>query len=138
MSQRARHLLCDPAHPMDFQPLESRLFQKFFRLVVQERRLFDSARNRGKPGGGRTAIRQIELERQRLARELHTGVGQSLVAIRLQVEVISKELPNPSPRVRHVLDSITPLAGSALEQGRSVAPKLPPPQSQRLTLASPP
>jgi len=124
------------AGAVDFQPLESRLFQKFFRLVVQERRLFDNARKRGKPGSGRTAIRQIELERQRLARELHTGVGQTLAAIRLQIEVISTELPDPPPRVGQALDSISALAGGALEQVRSVSQRLHPPEWQRLTLGS--
>jgi two-component system NarL family sensor kinase len=125
------------AAPVDFQPLESRLFQKFFRLLVQERRLYESTRKHGKAaGGGRTAIRQIELERQRLARELHTGVGQTLAAIRLQVEVISGELPEPPPRVGQALDSITALAGGALEQVRAVSQRLHPPEWQRLTVAS--
>jgi signal transduction histidine kinase len=119
----------------DFERLERRLFQKVFRLVAQERRLFDSARKHIKPGG-RTAIRQIELERQRLARELHTGVGQVLAAIRLQVELISAELRDPPAQVSQALASITVLADGALQQVRSVSQRLHPPEWQRLTLAS--
>ena len=64
------------------------------------------------------------------------GVGQTLAAIRLQVEVISTELPDAPPRVGQALDSITALAGGALEQVRAVSQRLHPPEWQRLTLAS--
>jgi len=74
------------------------------------------------------------MERRRVGRELHTGVGQTLAAIRLQLEVIGSELPLPPPRVMQALESISSLCMSALEQVRSVSKRLHPPEWQRLTL----
>jgi two-component system NarL family sensor kinase len=74
--------------------------------------------------------------RQRLGRELHTGVGQMLAAIRLQLEVISTELPSPPGNVAQALNSISILAADTLEQIRDIARRLHPPEWQRLTLES--
>jgi signal transduction histidine kinase len=115
--------------------LESRLVQKFFRLLHQEQLLAVQARNRRR-GGERATIRLIEWERQRLGREMHTGVGQMLAAIRLQVELIEATLPDPPPRIRRSMESILRLAEGALEQVRSVSQRLHPPEWQRLTLES--
>src|SRR4029077_10793904 len=57
------------------------LTNNFFRLLELERDLAERARRR-RGRTGRNAVRQIELERQRLGRQLHTGVGQMLAAIR--------------------------------------------------------
>ena len=56
------------------------------------------------------------MERQRLARELHTGVGQGLAAIRLQLEVIAVELPLPPEGVAHALRNIATLTADTMEQ----------------------
>jgi signal transduction histidine kinase len=113
--------------------LEWKLLQAYFRLQVIERHLaLRAARQR--PGAGRVAIRQIELERRHLGLELHTGVGQMLAAIRLQLEIVSAHLidsPNP---VREALDNIATLAGNALDEIRSVSRRLHPPDWQRLTI----
>jgi signal transduction histidine kinase len=117
----------------EFLRLEGRLVRSFIRLVEGERLLGERARGR-RGNGGRKAIRQIEMERRRVGRELHTGVGQTLAAIRLQLEVIGSELPLPPPRVMQALESISSLCMSALEQVRSVSKRLHPPEWQRLTL----
>jgi signal transduction histidine kinase len=117
----------------EFLRLEGRLVRSFIRLVEGERRLSERVRRR-RGNGGRKAIRQIEMERRRLGRDLHTGVGQTLAAIRLQLEVIGAEFPLPPPRVMQALESISSLCGSALEQVRSVSKRLHPPEWQRLTL----
>src|SRR5262249_15018863 len=114
--------------------LESSLVQKFFRLLRQEQILSRLARNRRT--GGRRANQLIEWERQRLGRELHTGVGQMLAAIRVQVELIEARLPGVDPKVRRSMDSIMALVEGALEQVRSVSQRLHPPEWQRLTLES--
>jgi signal transduction histidine kinase len=119
----------------DLVAVEKRLSIHFLRLLEFERRLSASAQQlRG--GGARRAVRQIEMERQRLGRELHTGVGQLLAAIRLQLEVIAVELPNPSGKVGQALDSISTLAADTLEQVRAISRRLHPPEWQRLTLDS--
>ena len=79
-------------------------------------------------------MRQIELERQRLGRELHTGLGQMLAAIRLQLEIVATLLPGPPALVQQALNRISTLANDALEQVRSVSGRLHPPEWQRLTL----
>jgi len=102
-------------------------------LQRAERDLSIFARQR-RQGNGRGAVRQIELERQRLGRELHTGLGQMLAAIRLQLEIVAALLPDPPTLVQQALSRISTLANEALEQVRSVSVRLHPPEWQRLTL----
>jgi len=116
------------------ESLQIRLTAHFFRLVVAEQRLAARVQPRRR-GGGRKVIQQMELERRRLGRELHTGAGQALAAIRIQLELIAKELPEPTQRVQQALDRIGTLAGNTLEQVRSISRRLHPPEWQRLTLA---
>jgi signal transduction histidine kinase len=110
-----------------------RFMTHLFRLVVAERRLFVQSRPKRR-GGGRKALRQMELERRRLGRELHTGAGQALAAIRIQLELIANELPAPPPQVQKALDHIGTLAADILEQVRSISKHLHPPEWQRLSL----
>jgi signal transduction histidine kinase len=115
--------------------IQSRLSLHFLHLLRLERRL--SARAQQRRGrGGRKAVRQIEMERQRLGRELHTGVGQALAAIRLQLEVIAAELPLPPANVAHALRNIATLTAETMEQVRGLSRRLHPPEWQRLTLDS--
>jgi signal transduction histidine kinase len=86
-------------------------------------------------GAGRRMIQQLELERQRLGRELHTGVGQTLAAVRLQVELASANLTDPPAPARQALERAAALAGQAAEQVRSVSQRLHPPEWQRLKMA---
>ena len=113
--------------------LQSSLVKHYFRLREAEQGLSIRAESlhRGTGGG---AIRQIELERQRLGREMHTGLGQLLAAIRLQLEVVASQLPHPPELVAKALERIGTLAADALEQVRSISHRLHPPEWQRLTL----
>jgi signal transduction histidine kinase len=125
----------EPRETRDLLRLQRRLTLHFFRLLGLERIL--SARAQLRRGrGGRKAVRQIEMERQRLGRELHTGVGQGLAAIRLQLEVISAELPSPPGGIRQALANIATLAVETMEQVRGLSRRLHPPEWQRLTLES--
>lgn len=119
---------------MEFLRLERRMLRGYFRLVHDERRLSERARRQQGAAGGGKMIRRLEKERQRLGRELHTGVGQALAAIRLQVELIGAEMPLPPPRVRQALDNIGRLSAEALDQVRTVSKRLHPPEWQRLKL----
>ncbi len=118
---------------VELMNLQGNLLRHYFRLQLAERKLSTRARH-GRPGSGAGALRQIELERQRLGRELHTGVGQLLAAIRLQLEIIEKVMPNPPEPAVAALGRISLLASDALEQVRSVSKRLHPPEWQRLTL----
>jgi signal transduction histidine kinase len=119
----------------DLSSVQRNLLDNFFRLLSIERKLFERARRR-RAGSGRSAVLQIERERRRLGRELHTGAGQMLAAIRWQLEVISTELPEPPPKVNTALQSIATLSAQTLEQVRSLSHRLHPPEWQRLTLES--
>lgn len=119
------------SHEIDLLRLQARLLLHYFRLQKAEGLL--ARRNRPR-GSGNRALRQIELERQRLSRELHTSVAQQLSAIRLQTEVIAAEFPTANGPVREALDRISTLIADALEQVRSIAKRLHPPEWQRLTL----
>jgi two-component system NarL family sensor kinase len=113
--------------------LENSLLLRLVRLQAIESRLWRAvSARRGR--AGRRALRQIERERQRLGRELHTGVGQLLAAIRIQLEVISTHLPAPAPPVAQALERIGALAAESLDQVRGVSRRLHPPEWQRLQL----
>jgi signal transduction histidine kinase len=116
-------------------PLAHSLLRHCLRLDQAARRLEGGVRERRR-GNGWKATRQIELERQRLGRELHTGVGQMLAAVRLQLELISANLADPPATVRQALEKISILVRDALEEVRSVSKRLHPPEWQRLTLES--
>ena len=124
----------EPKETKDISAPQRRLTGYFSRLLGL-RRLFGGPRQR-RERSGRIAIRQIEMERQRLGRELHTGIGQMLAPIHLQLEVISAELPSPPPNVGHALQSISTLAADSLAQVRDISKRLHPPEWQRLTLES--
>jgi signal transduction histidine kinase len=131
LSSRARISLGEEAGGL--LQLQSRLIQHYFQLQRAERNL-SSLTQATKPAAGMSAVRQVEMERERLGRDLHTGVGQLLVAIRLQLEVIATQLPEPPVPVQHALNRIATLAGDAAEQVRSLSRRLHPPEWQRLTL----
>lgn len=119
----------------DLRHLETRFLGHYFRLHGIERRLTESAR-RKKRSGGRSAVRQIELERQRLGRELHTGIGQMLAAMRLQAEFVGEHMPEPGPPLRQALQNMAALVDGALDQVRSISRRLYPPEWQRLTIGA--
>ena len=131
----AQAVEAQPKETKDLLALERRFTVHFLQLLGWERRLFARAQQR-RGRGGRRAVRQIEMERQRLGRELHTGVGQMLAAIRLQLEVISTELPSPPGGVGQALRRISTLAADTLEQVGGISRRLHPPEWQRLTLES--
>lgn len=108
----------------------------YFRLQKADSRVQPGGAER--PDGRRQAVveaqRQMELERQRLGRELHTGVGQTLSAMRLQLEMIAQEPGDPPEAVRAALERLSTLAGEAMEQVRGLSQRLYSPEWQRLTL----
>jgi signal transduction histidine kinase len=112
--------------------LENTLLVRLRRLHAVEAKLRKLASH--KQGSGRRAIRVIEMERQRLGRELHTGVGQLLAAIRLQVELAGAHLENPPAPVIQALQRIAALADDALEQVRTISRLLYAPEWQRLSI----
>jgi two-component system NarL family sensor kinase len=139
-----RQLRFDPSQPSHIEKrakeltwslveLECSQVERMQRLSVAERQLAGTVRQK-RTDEGKSTIRQLELERQRIARELHTGVGQALAAIKIQTEIVHANLPDPPPPVRQAVDRIATLAEDALGQVRSVSKRLHPPQWQQLRL----
>jgi two-component system, NarL family, sensor kinase len=113
--------------------MEQGLLARFRRLQASERRL-RGAVARAQRAAGRQSVRQVERERQRLGRELHTGVGQLLAAMRMQLEIVQDGLGKPPVPVALALDRIDSLAAEALEQVRTISRGFYPPQWQRLSM----
>jgi signal transduction histidine kinase len=113
--------------------LQGSFLHHFFQLLAAEHRLALRTHQK-RSRGGRVAVQQMELERRRLGRELHTGVGQMLAAIRLQVDLVSSQLPEPSAQVHQALERIGELANDTLEQLRAISRRLHPPEWQKLAL----
>ncbi len=113
--------------------LRDRLLRHYFQLQRSEQSLSALAQ-RTKTQPRTSAVVLIDEERRRLGRELHTGVGQMLAAIQVQVELAGSELRNQPPAVEQALNRISKLASEALDQVRAVSRRLHPPEWQRLTL----
>lgn len=113
--------------------IEDGILRHHLRLERAERKLSARVKSRPIANGGKIA-RQMELERQRLGRELHTGVGQMLAAIRLQLEVVASQISDPAEAAQRALEAIGRLAGEALEQVRGISRRLHPLEWQRFTL----
>lgn len=113
--------------------IERLLSDRLAQLQSVESRLARAAAYR-RSQAGRRAVRQVERDRRRVARELHTGVGQSLAAVRMQLGLIERLLPEPPAGVRPALDRIDRLTADALDQIRSISRRLHPPSWQAFPL----
>ena len=103
--------------------MQLRASYNYLRLLEAHRALL--ARANGTPKTMGTVLADsLEAERQRLGRELHTGVGQSLAGIHVHVSLLEAALPDPPEPVRQSLDRIAALAGTALEQVRGLSQRL--------------
>jgi len=110
--------------------LEGTFARHYFRLLHAHQRL--ARQSYPAPG----FIEQLEAERTRIARELHSGAGQALAGIKLHLEILENLMRDLSGPVRHNLDRIGLLAQEALEQVRNISQRLHPPDWQRLNLAA--
>jgi two-component system sensor histidine kinase UhpB len=113
--------------------MQHRASRNYYRLLEADREL------RARAGGSSRSMGAIladsmEAERQRLGRELHTGVGQALAGIQMHVGLLEHAMHNPPEPVRKNLDRIAALAGTALEQVRGVSRRLYIPAWQALPL----
>ncbi len=115
----------------DLDHLERTFARQYFRLLRAEERLAVAG---ARPGAGYEA--ELDDERARIARELHSGAGQALAAIKLNLELLDTLLPDVSDPPRATLLRIGSLAGEALEQVRGVAHRVHPPDWERLTFAA--
>jgi signal transduction histidine kinase len=103
--------------------MQLRTSRNYFRLVEADRDLRARARNAPRNIGAILAD-SLEAERQRLGRELHTGVGQSLAGIHVHASLLEESLRDAPESVRKNLNRIAALASAALEQVRGVSRRL--------------
>ncbi len=108
--------------------------RNYFRLLEAHRNLERHSHRTGRPIGA-ILSEAMETERTRIARDLHSGVGQTLAGIRMNLDLIEAALPHPPDKVRESLDRIQTLADQSLDQVRSISRRLHPPDWQRLHLA---
>lgn len=78
-------------------------------------------------------ITSQEVERKRIAAELHDGLGQSLLVIKNRT-IIGKRMANGNEKVTAQLEEISNATGQALEEVRSIAYNLRPYHLERLGL----
>jgi two-component system sensor histidine kinase UhpB len=111
--------------PVDGEPDLAALahaFNEMLDRMESERR--DSARQ---------ALRVLEGERSRIARELHDEVGQTLTGAMLQIEALAARIPDD---LRDELDELRETARSGTEDVRRIAKRLRPEALEDLGLQS--
>ena len=108
-------------------------------VAIQNARLFAELEAQ------REALRQVSLrlvnaqeeERRRLSRELHDELGQALTALKINLDVARRALPDDTPpRLRHSVYEASTLAVQTLERARSLSLELRPAMLDDLGLVS--
>ena len=91
---------------------------------------------RGLRGSREQLVTAREEERRRLYRELHDGLGPSLAALALNVEIAREYLDTDTDRTRALLDRVLPRLRSTVSEVRAVVHGLRPPALDDLGLAA--
>ena len=112
--------------------LQTNATRNYFRLLVAQQ-LLVNARAASRSVGAAVS-EAIEIERRRTARELHSGAGQTLAGIKVNLELIAASLQDASEPLRVGLERISALSDHALSEIRAVSQRLHPPDWQRLDL----
>ena len=113
--------------------IQSLMVRNYFRLLTAQS-VVERCGRRFRLDAGKLVTRELERERSRLARELHSSAGQALAGIRLNLELIQSVLPNPPEAIRPCLERILFLSEEVSDELRSVANRLHPPDWQCFTL----
>jgi signal transduction histidine kinase len=112
---------------------QSNATRNYFRLLRAHESL--ASRADSSKSTGAVVTDALEMERTRIARELHSGAGQTLAGIKVNLELVNARVPDVPPPVRTGLERIGALADQALSEIRSVSQRLHPPDWQRMDLA---
>jgi signal transduction histidine kinase len=112
--------------------LQSNATRNYFRLV----RAHETIENRGRRSKsiGQAVAEALEIERTRIARELHTGAGQILAAIKMNLELIGIHMPEASEPVREALERIQNLTEQASAEIRFISQRFHPPDWRNMNL----
>jgi two-component system, NarL family, sensor histidine kinase UhpB len=111
--------------PIDGEPDVAALAQAFNEMLDR----LESERRES----ARFALRVLEDERNRIARELHDEVGQTLTGVMLQVEGLAARIPQ---ELQELLDELRETARSGTEEVRRIARQLRPEALEDLGLQS--
>jgi PAS domain S-box-containing protein len=84
----------------------------------------------------RRIIDAQEIERQRVARDLHDGVNQLIASAKMRLRKVIETLPSLSPASREILGRCDQLMVQALEENRRIAHNLRPSDLDELGLAA--
>ena len=115
--------------------MQRNTIRNYFRLLQAQRNLERHGRRSTRPIGALLS-EALETERTRIARDLHSGVGQTLAGIRMNLDLIDMLLPDPPRAVRECLERIQTLAEQSLDEVRAISRRLHPPDWQRLSLVN--
>lgn len=77
-----------------------------------------------------------EAERRRISRELHDEAGQSLLCIRLQLEMLEQQLPLDEARLRHNLSGLREMTEHSIVEIRRLIAALSPAILEQMGLAA--
>jgi signal transduction histidine kinase len=97
------------------------------RIGDKNGRLYQRVKSR-EVSAGRTVQAEIEKERSRIARELHSGAGQPLAGIILNLEMLNDGVDGLPAHAQDIVLRLQRLANQALDQVRAVSHRLYPPQ----------
>ena len=97
------------------------------RIGDKNGRLYQRVKSR-EATAGRTVLAEMEKERSRIARELHSGAGQPLAGIILNLEMLNDGVDSLPAPAQDIVARLQRLASQALDQVRAVSHRLYPPQ----------
>lgn len=107
----------------------------YVRYKAKQKSILDQAIIKEQQLGIRAVIEAQEKERQRIARELHDGVAQELVAIKLGFESIQKELISQSPQHHNLIENLNQQLHSTSTEVRNISHDMLPPALENNKLA---
>jgi signal transduction histidine kinase len=112
--------------------LQSNATRNYFRLA----RAQETLANRGRRAKsiGQAVAEALEIERTRIARELHSGAGQNLAAIKMNLELIGMRMPEAAEPIHDALERIQQLADQASAEIRFISQRFHPPDWRHMNL----
>ena len=107
------------------------------RITAENARLLAAPRPRARSGSAssrRGILRVQEAERGRISRELHDGVGQSLTALKMQLELLEQSAAQDEGALRPALAELREMADRSLQEVRQISHLLRPQMLDELGL----